>query len=180
MKKLVFLSILLIFTVIFSAEQTFPKFTLDDFDGNSVSIDSIMGMGKPIMLTFWATWCKPCCKELNKYVEYWEKQKSGHQYVVVALCEDGPRSKRKAKSLAEKQKWTNFILLYDKAGQVKKKAGVVDIPELFILYPDGTIYYRHIGFNTGDEKETFKKLEVLIEELEKEKAPQIKPSSQSK
>ncbi len=169
MRKLLLLAILLVVVgAAMGAEQKFPKFTLEDLDGNLWSIDSILSFQKPVILTFWATWCKPCRKELNKFVEYWDSwdtTKGERPYVIVALCEDSPRSVRKAKSLAKKQGWDRFILLHDKGGHVKMKAGVAEIPELFILKPDGTIYYRHIGFNPGDEQETYKKIEELLKEL---------------
>jgi len=180
MRRTILIVCILSSLVIAGAEQKFPKFTLNNFDGVSCSIDSILNLGKPVALTFWATWCKPCTKELDKFVENWENwdtTKGEHPYIIVALCEDGPRSIRKAKALAQKKKWTNFILLYDKAAQVKRKAVVADIPELFLLKPDGSIFYRHIGFNIGDEKETFKKIDELILEIQNEKNA-VRPSTE--
>jgi cytochrome c biogenesis protein CcmG, thiol:disulfide interchange protein DsbE len=149
----------------FGIEKTFPKFTLQDLSGKNVSLDSLLTQGKPILLTFWATWCKPCRKELQKISEYWDKDKTEHKYIVVAVCEDGPRSAAQAQSLANTENWNKFKLPHDKAGELKKKAGVADIPELFLIKPDGSIYFRHIGYNPGDEKETFEKLEKLILEV---------------
>ena len=156
----------------FAAEHNFPKFTLDDLGGNKVVFDSILAHGKPVVITFWATWCKPCRKELMKLHEYWESFDTSageHQYIVIALCEDGPRSKRQALSLAKKEGWDKFIIPYDDNHDIQKKAGVADIPETFILKPEGSVYYRHIGYNPGDEKETIEKLEELIEALDNPK-----------
>ena len=103
--------------------------------------------------------------KLREYWESFDTTSGEHPYYIIALCEDGPRSKRQALALATKEAWDKFIIPYDDNHDIQKKAGVADIPEAFILKPDGSIYYRHIGYNPGDEKEMIEKLEELIEEL---------------
>ena len=174
MKKIIVLMAVLVLVIGASVaeERMFPLFTLDDLSGNRIELNSLLNKDKPIIITFWATWCKPCKRELRKLYEYWENwdtTKGERQYIIIALCEDGPRSKRQALALAKKEGWDNFIIPYDDGQKIKKKAGVADIPELFILKPDGTIFYRHIGFNPGDEKKTIAKLEELIEKIGKTK-----------
>jgi len=171
MKRIIPIVIALTIVFSFAAEKSFPKFTLTDLSGGTIALDSILAQQKPIVITFWATWCKPCKKELRKLHEYWESwdtTKGERPYIIAALCEDGPRSVRQAKTMAKKEGWDKFILPYDKGGTVRKKAGVADIPECFILMPNGNIVYHHIGFNPGDEKKTIEILEKSIEEIEQD------------
>ena len=43
-----------------------PNFKLENLDGEIVELNSQVGEGT-ILLSFWATWCKPCIEELNEY-----------------------------------------------------------------------------------------------------------------
>ncbi len=159
------LAVIIFASVAFAADKTFPKFNLENTKGKKVTLDEVLAEGKPVMVTFWATYCKPCKKELTKLVEKWNSYgETERPFNVIALCEDGPRSKRKAISMAETENYDAFHVLFDESGTVKQKAGVADIPELFILKPDGSIFYRHVGYNAGDEVKTFDQLEKLLAE----------------
>ena len=166
-RRSLIICVLLLGVMVF-AQSLFPKFALDDLRGGEVVLDSILAHNKPVIVTYWATWCKQCIKELRSLKLYHAEQESIYgepTFYVIALCEDGPRSKRNAIALANKEGWEKFILPYDRGQKIKRKSGVAQIPELFILKPDGTIFYRHIGFNPGNEREIIAKLEELMDEL---------------
>lgn len=138
----------------------FPAFALDDIGGNRIYLDSLLGE-KPVVITYWATWCKPCIAELKKLSPLWEEMDSSFE--LIAICEDGPRSRAKAKSYWKKEKY-GFPTVFDKNGENKKAAGVGDIPELFILDLDGTIIYHHAGYKPGDEITVKKHLQEWFDE----------------
>ena len=70
-----FFGILTFFAVISLTAQnnTVPTVDLKKPDGTIVSSDSILNNGKPIIISFWATWCKPCVKELTTFAEVYEE-----------------------------------------------------------------------------------------------------------
>ncbi|MBF1643348.1 MAG: redoxin domain-containing protein, partial [Prevotella sp.] len=65
MNKL-FLSLCLLWaSVAVGAQERLPKVTLKDLEGRTVQTDTISNNGNPLVVTFFATWCKPCDRELK-------------------------------------------------------------------------------------------------------------------
>ncbi len=136
----------------------FPDFTLENIDGDDVSLEQMLGE-KPVVITFWATWCKPCVKELKAFKPIYEEMKDDFHF--IAINEDGPRSRGKVKPFAKKEGF-EYTILYDNNGEVKMKAGVSDIPHFFLLDKSGNIVYKHPGYKTGDEKESVEAIKDLL------------------
>lgn len=162
-KELIYI-LLLVFTSVaifgISVQKKFPDFSLATPDGSSTMKLSAICQKGPVMITFWATWCKPCLKELRKLNEMKEFLDE-RSVTLLAICEDGPRTKSKVKPFVENEGW-KFIVLMDPDGKVKSSAGVADLPELFILTGDRDIVYHHKGYKPGDEAEYKEKIENLF------------------
>ena len=70
MKKLLIFTTFLSFSLIsFSQNRTLPKVELKTLDNNTFNTFDFDNDGKPIVISFWATWCKPCIKELNNIAD---------------------------------------------------------------------------------------------------------------
>ena len=52
-------------TISFAQIKNLPNVDVKKIDGSSFNFKNIDNNGNPIVISFWATWCKPCTKELN-------------------------------------------------------------------------------------------------------------------
>jgi len=87
---LIILLTLIINTNVSFSQEIAPDFRLPDLNGKQISLTSLLGKG-PIILDFWATWCKPCVKYLPRLQNIYDKYKK-ENLVVVGINEDGPRN----------------------------------------------------------------------------------------
>ncbi len=138
------------------------SFSLRNLDGDLVKLDDYLGKG-PIILDFWATWCKPCVKSLPKLQKLYEAYKD-KGLIVLGINEDGPRSLSKVEPFANSLGLT-FPILLDENREVVRKYQVSGFPTMIIIDRNKKIVNTIIGYRPGDEK----KLKVQIEALLKEK-----------
>jgi cytochrome c biogenesis protein CcmG/thiol:disulfide interchange protein DsbE len=125
-----------------------PDFTLEDLSGDFVELNQEVGEG-PILLSFWATWCKPCIEELTEYKKIYNDYKD-KGFKMFAISTDDENTVAKVKPLV-KSKGYNFPVLLDSNGDAVRLYYAQSIPYSVILDKDGMIIYSHLGYMKGDE-----------------------------
>jgi len=151
---MIMLAMLIGFSVYSQSEgktgRQLPSIDLKTAEGEPFNTANISNDGKPIILSFWALWCKPCIKELNtiSYEYYDWQEETGVKLIAVSI--DDARSSSKVKAFADGNDWDYEILL-DENGDFKRAMNVNLIPHTFIIDGKGNIVWQHTSFSEGGE-----------------------------
>lgn len=158
MKKLL-LTILALGLASGLSAQTLPDVGIENQNGETISTKSLVG-GKPKIISFWSTTCKPCIMELNAINEQLEEWLEEADFEVVAISTDDSRSVGRARAMTRGNGW-EFICLYDKNQEFKRAMQVSLTPHTFVVDAGGKIVYSHSGYTPGSEVELFEKIKAL-------------------
>lgn len=138
-----------------------PTVALKTIDGKSVSTDTLSNGGKPFIIDFFATWCKPCNRELDAIAEVYDDWREETGVKIIAVSIDQAQNINKVKPLVDNHGWEYEVLL-DPNGDFKRALGIQMIPYVLIVSGDGTIVYKHNGYTDGAEEELINKVRELI------------------
>ena len=163
MKKLLLIALLGLFFIHVKAQL--PTVALKTIDGKSVSTDTLSNGGKPFIIDFFATWCKPCMMELKNIAELYEEWQEETGVKIYAVSIDDSRSSQKVAPLVSGQSWEYEVLL-DENADFKRAMNVGDIPHTFILNGKKEIVYQHTSYAPGAEQEYIEKVREILSQAE--------------
>ena len=134
MKKNLFLfAFLMASTFIFAQNAKLPEnITLKALDGSSVQSSVIQNDGKPVIVSFWATWCKPCNRELNAIKEVYEEWQEETGVKLVAISIDDARSASRVKPHVDGNGW-EYEVYIDQNQDLKRAMNVVKVTTQHLL-----------------------------------------------
>ena len=161
MKKLFLMLMLLVVAVATAHAQKLPSVTLKTIDGRTVQTDTLSNNGRPFIIDFFATWCKPCNRELNAIHEVYEEWQNETGVKIFAVSIDQAQNINKVKPLVDSYGWEYDVLL-DPNGDLKRALGVQMIPYVLIVDGKGDIVYKHNGYTDGAENELIEKVRELV------------------
>jgi thiol-disulfide isomerase/thioredoxin len=148
----------------FSQEATtiskIPSVALKTLDGKNFNTNQISNDGKPIILSFWALWCKPCQKELDAFNELYAEWQKETGVKIYAVSIDDSRSTAKVLPLVDGKSW-EFEVLLDPNSDFKRAMNVNMIPHTFLLDGNGNIVSQHTSYFEGSELELYKEVKKL-------------------
>ncbi|MFA7332251.1 MAG: TlpA disulfide reductase family protein [Candidatus Delongbacteria bacterium] len=134
-------------------------FRLRDLNGKTVDLAALCAQG-PVLISFWATYCEPCKKEIPHLVEL-VKEFQDQKLQLVLITVDSPRSQKQVKPYVTSKGW-NMPVLMDPNGQTMKKLKGGNPPYTLLVGSKGEILYSHSGYKPGDEKVLKQEVDRLL------------------
>lgn len=161
MKKCLFSFIVCLLAGIGVAQAQLPAVTLKSIDGATVQSETLNNDGKPFIIDFFATWCKPCNRELSAIAEVYDEWQEETGVKIIAVSIDQGQNINKVKPLVDQNEWEYEVLL-DPNSELLKALGGQMIPFVVVVDGEGNIASKHNGYTDGAEEELIKEVRELL------------------
>ena len=156
----IFLAIALFTTFSFAQNRALPNKDVKTLDGSNFNITNLENNGNPIVISFWATWCKPCKKELTNIAEVYEDWQDETGVKLVAISIDDTRSMMRVAPYVNASDWEYEVYL-DSNSELKRAMGVQTVPHTFLLNGKNEIVWQHKGYVDGNEDELLEQIQKI-------------------
>ena len=135
-------------------------FSLKDLKGKSHRVSDYKG--KVVVVSLWATWCKPCLRELK----FLKKLKAVHpgKLEILAVATDGPNTASRIRPVAKRSKLTMPVLLDSDGAVMGALNSRAILPHSTYIDQKGKVAYSHSGFVAGDEEVISEVIGALLKE----------------
>ena len=118
-----------------------PDIRVKTLDGRELDLATLRG--RPVLVTFWATSCPGCIKEMPHLIELYEAlHERGLEVVGIAMSYDPPNHVMEM----VRTRQVPYTIALDLDGAAARAFGEVRLtPSSFLIAPDGRVVYQKIG-----------------------------------
>lgn len=143
------------------AQKSIPSVDIRTLNGKTVNIQQYTHQtGKITVLSFWATWCKPCIQELDAIKDLYSEWQEKYNVQLVAVTIDDTRTLAKVGPLVESKAW-DYVILADPNRALMAALNFQTPPQTFLLNAQGDVIYEHTGYVPGNEYELEEKIKAV-------------------
>ena len=141
-------------------DEKIPSAVVKKLDGTKINSSTFTNNGKPIIISFWATWCKPCKKELDAIQENYADWIKETGVKLIAISIDDVRSSSKVVTDVKLKGW-DFEIYLDENQDFKRAMNVNNVPFTFLVDGQGKIVWSHNSYTEGDEDKLYENVKKL-------------------
>lgn len=151
-----------IFSICFAEESTVkigdeaPPISLFKLESNKYYRSKELIGQKNLVVSFFATWCVPCAKEIPELIKMSKEFDDDFSFLLVDVNE-----KRDLVKKHVEEKNISLQVVLDKYGKVFESFGGDTLPLLVVINKKGNITYYHTGYQDGDEDKLKEHLNTL-------------------
>lgn len=145
----------------FAPTNKFPQVQLTDLKGRTVSSADIINSDGPTIVSFWATWCKPCILELSNIQEVYPDWQDETGVKLVAISVDDARQAPKVPMVVNGRGW-EYEVYIDANSDLRRALSVNNVPHTFLLDADGNVVWDHNAYNPGDEDRLYELVKKVV------------------
>ncbi len=140
--------------------QGIPSTPVKNKSGESIPFSSLIKEDTIYIVSFWATWCTPCIKELREIDEVYSTLRDSFRLKLIAVSIDDARNSSKVFPKAIGEGWTYEVVL-DQNQDLARAMNVNNVPMMFIVDRKGNIVYSHQGYYPGALEEILTALDRI-------------------
>lgn len=135
------------------------RFAVTDLQGAELKLEDLLARG-PVLLDFWATWCKPCAASLPE-LQAMHEAYAGRGLTIVGVSIDGPRNFSKVRPFVARTGLTYPIVL-DHDGRLQRDFHVTAVPTAVLIDTTGAIVRVRQGYRPGEDRDLAREIESLL------------------
>ena len=154
----------LLFSLVFfglcAQKADLPNVTIENLDGEPVSIAKLYNDGKPFIIVFWTSWCDPDILQLNAWAKVYQKWVDNTGVKVFAICIEDSRYTKKIKPFVENKGWP-FEFYNDPEKVLYKRmvgSSPIGVPFVFLFDGEGKVVWSTSGHKEGDEELVYQEI----------------------
>ena len=144
--------------------KQFPDSKVKTLNGQTVRMYDYFQKKDLTIVSFWASWCSPCKRELDAISELYDGWKEKYNVQLIAITIDNARSLSKVRGIKASRQW-DYIILSDQNQRLQSSLNFRSIPQSFVVNSKGQILREHTGYINGDELLLGKDLEKFYNNL---------------
>jgi thiol-disulfide isomerase/thioredoxin len=137
-------------------------------DGKNRAVDLSAYRGKVVIVTFWASWCGYCLKELPALNAL--QAQAGDQWlkIIAVNVQDGAAEYR---AMTRQMQDYKLLLTRDRDGDIAAGYGVKAYPNLWMIDPQGRVASHHVGYGEDSLQAVIDEIKrLLTAEMERQQA----------